>query len=55
MINGYNISASHGGVVTHNGQHLRIKYIQNEHDGVTNNVIIYIAQIGNKSVNNDSL
>lgn len=55
MVNGYNISASHGGVVTHNGQHLRIKYIPNEYDGVTNNAIIYIAQIGNESANNDSL
>ena len=55
MVNGYNISASHGGVVTHNGQHLRIKYIQNEYDGVTNNVIIYIAQIENESANNESL
>ena len=55
MVNGYNISASHGGVVTHNGQHLRIKYIPHEYDGVTNNAIIYIAQIRNESANNDSL
>ena len=27
IMNGYNISASHGGVVTNNGQYLKIKYI----------------------------
>ncbi len=44
MVNGYNVTASHGGVITHNGQHLKIKYISKEYDGVSENIILYIAQ-----------
>ena len=40
--NGYNTTADRGGVITGNGQHLRIKYISNE-DG--ENIILYIAEI----------
>jgi len=42
IINGYNKSASHGGVITHNGQHLKIKYYKDSSDI---NEIVYIAQI----------
>ena len=49
ITNGYNVSASHGGVVTHNGQYLRIKYITEMFDGVDNNVILYISEIGEKT------
>ncbi len=38
---GYNISKSHGGVITGNGQHLYIRYIIN--DGT--NCILYIKQV----------
>jgi hypothetical protein len=37
---GYNNSASHGGVITRNGQHLRIKYYK---DSLDKNEIVYIA------------
>lgn len=43
VTNGYNNSASHGGVITHNGQHLLIKYYKDSLDD--NNVIVYIAQL----------
>ena len=42
---GYNVTASHGGVITHNGQRLKIKYVSKEYDGVSQNIILYIAQI----------
>lgn len=45
MVNGYNVTASHGGVITHNGQRLKIKYVSKEYDGVSQNIILYIAQI----------
>ena len=48
IMNGYNISASHGGVVTHNGQYLKIKYVTEEYDGEDNNIILYISEIGEK-------
>lgn len=41
-VNGYQVTAERGGVVTQNGQHLKIKYITNE-DG--ENIILYIAEI----------
>ncbi len=44
VMNGYNVTASHGGVITHNGQYLRIKYIITEYDGEEKNVILYIAE-----------
>ena len=40
--NGYKKTADRGGVITHNGQHLIIKYVTNE-DG--ENIILYIAEI----------
>jgi len=39
--NGYRKTAARGGVITHNGQHLMIKYVTSE-DG--ENVILYIAE-----------
>lgn len=45
IINGYHKSSSHGGVVTHNGQYLKIKYIVNEYNGIKENIILYIAEI----------
>ena len=45
MVNGYNVTASHGGVITHDGQRLKIKYVSKEYDGVSQNIILYIAQI----------
>jgi hypothetical protein len=53
VMNGYNISASHGGVVTHNGQYLKIKYVTEEHDGEDNNIILYISEIGEKTLDGD--
>ncbi|MBQ2735325.1 MAG: hypothetical protein IJF33_05785 [Clostridia bacterium] len=41
-VNGYQTTATRGGVVTHNGQHLKIKYIVNDEG---ENVILYIAKI----------
>jgi len=32
IMNGYNTTSSHGGVVTQNGQYLKIKYIVSEYD-----------------------
>ena len=44
--NGYNTAASHGGVVTRNGQYLKIKYIVEEYEsGKIENIILYIAEI----------
>lgn len=40
--NGYHSVAGHGGVVTHNGQHLKIKYVTNEWG---ENVILAIYEI----------
>lgn len=45
MTNGYNVTASHGGVVAHNGQYLKIKYIIDEYDEEDGNTILYIAEI----------
>lgn len=46
---GYNKSASHGGVVTENGQHLKIKYIETDYEeGENKNIILYIAEISEK-------
>ena len=46
VMNGYNNSASHGGVVTKNGQYLKIKYVTEETtDENEQNVILYIAEI----------
>lgn len=53
IMNGYNISASHGGVVTHNGQYLKIKYVTEEYDGEDNNIILYISEIGEKTIDDD--
>lgn len=53
VMNGYNISASHGGVVTHNGQYLKIKYVTEEYDGEDNNIILYISEIGEKTIDDD--
>ena len=53
IMNGYNISASHGGVVTHNGQYLKIKYVTEEYDGEDNNIILYISDIGEKTLDGD--
>jgi len=39
--NCYHNAATHGGVITHNGQHLKIKYIQNS----MGNKILYITEI----------
>lgn len=50
IMNGYNISASHGGVVTHNGQYLKIKYVTEKYDGEDNNIILYISEIGEKTI-----
>jgi hypothetical protein len=45
-MNGYNTTSSHGGVVTQNGQYLKIKYIVSEYDsGESRNIILYIAEI----------
>ena len=40
--NGYHSIAGHGGVITHNGQHLKIKYVTNEWN---ENVILAIYEI----------
>ncbi|MGN1418801.1 MAG: hypothetical protein ACI4W6_05680 [Acutalibacteraceae bacterium] len=48
VMNGYHKSASHGGVITNNGQHLKIKYITREtedNESGTENIILYIAEI----------
>lgn len=45
MTNGYHHAASLGGVVTRNGQYLKIKYVVREYDEMTENVILYIAEI----------
>ena len=39
--NGYTKTANRGGVITHNGQHLIIKYITNENG---ENIILYIGE-----------
>lgn len=50
VMNGYNVTASHGGVITHNGQYLKIKYIITEYDGEDKNVILYIAEISKSTL-----
>ena len=45
MTNGYNVTASHAGVVTHEGQYLKIKYIIDETDEEGGNTILYIAEM----------
>ncbi len=42
IVNGYNSPAVYGGVITDNGQYLKIKYIT---DDFGNNTILYIAEI----------
>ena len=44
IMNGYHKSASHGGLITGNGQYLKIKYVVNESYGTTGNVILYLAE-----------
>ncbi len=46
IMNGYNQTSSHGGVITENGQYLKIKYIESTYDsGEGRNIILYIAEI----------
>ena len=45
ITNGYHKSASHGGVVTRNGQHLKVKYVVEEFEEGNANIILYIAEI----------
>lgn len=45
IANGYHKSASHGGVIAENGQHLKIKYVVEETDYAKENIILYIAEI----------
>lgn len=45
ITNGYHKSASHGGVVTQNGQHLKVKYVVEKFGEGNENVILYIAEI----------
>lgn len=46
VMNGYNNTAAYGGVVTHNGQYLKIKYVTEEvTDEYEQNVILYIAEV----------
>ena len=40
--NGYKKTANRGGVITHNGQYLVIKYVTNEYG---ENIILYIGEI----------
>lgn len=42
---GYHSAASLGGVVTHDGQHLKIKYIDHSLGQDTNKIIVYISEI----------
>ena len=42
VVNGYNTPACYGGVIKENGQHLKIKYIE---DDVGNNIILYIEEV----------
>lgn len=43
--NGYHKSASHGGVITQNGQYLKVKYVVEEFEEYNENIILYIAEI----------
>jgi len=43
VIQGYNNTKSHGGVITHNGQHLKIGYVK--YGGNYGNIIVYIEQL----------
>ena len=43
--NGYNKPKCYGGVISGDGQKLRIKYIQEESDGEMFNTILYIEQL----------
>ena len=45
IINGYHKSSTHGGVITHNGQYLKIKYVVKEYNDIKETVILYIAEI----------
>lgn len=40
---GYHNAASHGGVITHNGQHLKLGYV--EPDASNGNIIVYIEEL----------
>lgn len=42
---GYHCAASWGGVITHNGQHLKIQYIPMENE----NLIVYIAKVAEQT------
>ena len=42
IVNGYNRPAAYGGIISKNGQYLKIKYITDESG---NNTILYIAEI----------
>ena len=42
ITNGYSQTAAYGGVITKDGQHLKIKYVTDEHG---NHTILYIAEI----------
>ena len=42
---GYHCAASWGGVITHNGQHLKIQYIPVENE----NLIVYIAEVAEQT------
>ncbi len=41
FMQGYHNAASHGGVITHNGQHLKLRYVTNESN---ENIIVYIEE-----------
>lgn len=45
IVRGYHTPASRGGVVTENGQHLKIKYIVKDDGEELQNIILYIAEI----------
>lgn len=45
MGNGYHQATSHGGVIDGDGQYLKIKYIEEEYDGIKENIILYIAEV----------
>jgi len=51
ITNGYHKSASHGGVVKKNGQYLKVKYVVEELEGEHENIILYIAEITDRSGN----
>ncbi len=42
VMQGYHNAASHGGVITHNGQYLKLRYVTNE---LNENIIVYIEEL----------